>query len=254
MIFRFNNLSKLPWLGHAVSDKSFGNLSYFVSDKKSNVDNNRKTFFDVASVVENDVVEMQQVHGNHVKIVSEEEKGQLILETDAIITRNPGVVLIVKAADCVPILLSDPVKKVIGVVHAGWKGTAQEIAKLAVNHMEDHFGTTPADLIVGIGPSIGPCCYEVDTPVIEQFKYKFNYADKLFSGNKGGRASLAEDSESRRANLDLWQANKFQLIETGVKEKNIEVSGICTYDNSKLYFSDRKNKSEGRFGSILWIK
>lgn len=243
MPFRFNNLSKISWLGHAVSTKEFGNISLYVGDDKEKVLANRAKFFSTAgNLKENDVVEMRQVHGNHVKVVGEKEKGALVLETDAIITNTLGVVLIVKAADCVPILLADPINKVIGVVHAGWKGTAQEIAKLAVNHMEDHFGTKSSDLVVGIGPSIGKCCYEVDTPVIEQFKYKFKYADKLLSRRHGSHA-----------NLDLWQANKFQLIEAGVKEKNIEIAQMCTYDNSDVFFSDRKNKYEGRFGAVIWI-
>lgn len=244
MSFRFNNLSKLSCLGHGVSTKDTGNISLFVEDEKSKVLKNRKDFFGaVGGISEDDIVEMRQMHGNHVKVVGEKEKGQLVLGTDAIITNTRGVVLIVKAADCVPILLADPIKKIIGAVHAGWKGTAQEIAKLAVNHMEDHFGTNPKDLVVGIGPSIGPCCYEVDTPVIEQFKHKIKYADKLFSKIHGNHA-----------NLDLWNANKFQLIETGVKAKNIEVAGICTYDNSEVFFSDRKDKPTGRFGAIIWIK
>lgn len=242
-LFKFHNLSKFPWLGHAVSDKSFGNISLYVGDSKETVLANRKKFFkEAGNLKEENVVEMQQIHGNHVKVVGEKEKGQLILETDAIITNTPDVALIVKAADCVPILLADPTNRAIGVVHAGWRGTAQEIVKLAVNHMEDHFGTSPSDLIVGIGPSIGPCCYEVDTPVIDAFS-NFSYKDKIFS-----------KVDDNHAHLDLWNANKFQLMEAGVKEKIIEVAKICTYDNSDKFFSERHDKQTGRFGSVVWLR
>ncbi|MBI3290266.1 peptidoglycan editing factor PgeF [Candidatus Microgenomates bacterium] len=245
MPFRFKNLSKLPWLGHAVSTKEFGNLSYFVGDKKANVDANRKKFFSSLGIQEKDVVDAVQVHGNHVVLITQEEQGHNILDTDALITDEKNIPLIIKVADCVPILLADPVKKVVGVVHAGWKGTTQEITKLAVNHMEDHFGTSPSDLIVGIGPSIGPCCYEVDAPVIDAFS-GFTYRSKIFS-------VLPRTVENRK-HLDLWLANKFQLIEAGVREKNIEVAGICTYDNSDKFFSERHDKKAGRFGAIIWIK
>lgn len=242
-IFKFANLSKIPWLGHGISTKDFGNLSLFTGNDKKRVLQSRAKFFSaIGDLSEKDVVEPRQIHTNHVKVVGEKEKGHLILDTDALITNTPNVVLLIKVADCVPIFLLDVQKKVVGAVHAGWRGVVQEITRLAVNHMEDHFGTSPQDLVVGIGPSIGPCCYEVDTPVIEQFKYKFKYAEKLFSKQSGSRA-----------HLDLWLANKFQLIESGVKEKNIEVAGVCTYDNPETYFSDRKNRSEGRFGAVIWL-
>ncbi len=231
-IFQFRNLSQIPWLRHAVSTRDFGSVK-----------NSREKFFKTIGVKEKDVVDAQQVHGNHVAVVGEKDKGHVILERDALITKEPDVPLFIKVADCVPIMLVDPVHKVVGAVHAGWLGTVQEITRLAVQHMEDHFGTNPTDLIVGIGPSIGPCCYEVDANVINQFKYKFKYADKLFSKKRKGHARL-----------DLWKANRFQLIERGVKEKNIEIANLCTFDNPDLFFSERKQKPTGRFGAMIWIK
>lgn len=244
MPFQFNNLSKVPWLGHGISTKDFGNISLFVGEGKDKVLESRAKFLgSVGGLSEGDVVEARQIHGNHVKVVGEKEKGHLILETDALITNTLGVALLIKIADCVPILLVDTRKKAVGVVHAGWRGTVQEITRLAVNHTEDHFGTNPQDLVVGIGPSIGPCCYEVDAPVIEQFRSKFKYADKLFSKQK-----------NVHAHLDLWEANKIQLIEAGVKEHNIEIAGICTFDNSDMFFSERKGGRTGRFGAVIWTR
>lgn len=239
-IFQFNNLSGIPWINHGISTREFGNLTWLVGDDdKTTVLQNRKKFFTSLNTREENVVEMEQVHGNHVAVVGKSELGDFILNTDGMVTNQSHVALFVRVADCVPILLVDPVRKVVGVVHAGWRGTTLEVGRLAVNHMEDHFGTIPKDLIVGIGPSIGPCCYEVDTPVIDQFKY----AEKLFEKKRGSRA-----------NLDLWLANKVQLIETGVKDENVETANLCTYDNPDLFFSERKEKSTGRFGAVIWIK
>ncbi len=230
-IFQFRNLSQIPWIGHAVSTRDFGDVK-----------NSREKFFKTIGVKEKDVADAQQVHGNHVAIVDGNERGHVILETDALITNTPHVILLIKVADCVPIMLVDSVHKVIGAVHAGWRGTVQEITRLTVQHMEDHFGTNPTDVIVGIGPSIGPCCYEVDTPVIEAFK-KFSYADQLFTQKRNNHTYL-----------NLWLANRFQLIEIGVKEKNIEVAERCTLDNTRLFFSERAEGKTGRIGAVIWIK
>ncbi|MBI4057724.1 peptidoglycan editing factor PgeF, partial [Candidatus Microgenomates bacterium] len=247
-VFRFNNLSRISWLHHGVSTRDSGNLDWEkTSDKKEVVLENRKRFLDALGV-EKEVVEMQQVHGNHVAVVGSTDKGHTILGRDALITKDPRVSLFIKTADCVPILLVDPVKHVIGAVHAGWRGTAQEIARLTIQHMEDHFGTNPKDILAGIGPSIGPCCYEVDTPVIEAFK-KFSYADKIFSPARNATHNVAGGKKQKdHVHLDLWRANKIQLIETGVKEEHIEIAEFCTRDSPELFFSERREKPSGRFG------
>lgn len=232
-IFQFKNLSPISWLGHGISTKNLGS----VSDPQG-----KKNFFNHLSVPDRNIVEAEQVHGNHVALVTEKERGHLILKTDALITNLPEVVLFIKVADCVPILLADPEKKAVAAIHAGWRGTAQEITRITVAHMEDHFGTDPQDLIVGIGPSIGPCCYEIDSPVIETFE-RFPYKEEVILRRRGVHA-----------NLDLWNANKFQLISEGVKEENIEVAGICTHDNPDLFFSERKKKSRGRIGAVVWTR
>ena len=231
-VFQFSNLSSIPWLGYGISTSS---LNVAIEEK-------RKFFFKTLGIRERNVVEAEQVHANHVAVVGEKEGGHLILATDGMITNIPGVALLIKIADCVPILLADPKNKVVGIIHAGWKGTVQEIARLTVNHMEDHFGTDPKNIVAGIGPSIGPCCYEVDTPVIEAFD-RFPYKNKIFSRQK-----------ENKAHLNLWLANKFQLIDTGIKEENIEISKLCTFDNPELFFSERREKPTGRFGALIWIK
>lgn len=242
-LFKFDNISRISWVQHGVSTSEFGNIGLRPDIDKNETLTNREKFFNSLGTTEENVVEMNQIHGNHVKVVGEKERGHKILATDAIISNSPGVALLVKSGDCVPVVLVDPVKRVVGVVHAGWRGTAQEVIRITVDHMEDHFGTKAQDLIVGIGPSIGPCCYEVDRPVIEAFS-RFPYADRIFSRKRGNHA-----------NLDLWEANRFQLIERGVLEKNIEIAKFCTYDNPDLFFSDRKlGRQGGRFGALIYIK
>lgn len=234
-IFQFKNISTIPWVRHAVSTRDFGDLRD---------SSNRKKFLETIGVKEKDVIDAKQVHADNVVVVRGRDKGHTILQTDALITQKPDLPLFIRVADCVPILLVDSIKRAIGIVHAGWRGTVQEITKLAVQKMKGEFGTTPQDLIAGIGPSIGPCCYEIGTPVINLFAKKFpKYSDKLFSREK-----------ENRAHLDLWLANKLQLIEEGVKEENIEVAGLCTFENPDLFFSERREGPVGRFGAIIWIR
>ncbi|MBI4058945.1 peptidoglycan editing factor PgeF [Candidatus Microgenomates bacterium] len=245
---KFKIFEPISWVGYAVSIKADGDIRLKENRKKffSSIGQSRPEDDEPLAqidIADSGVVDAEQVHGNHVAIVGSVDRGDLILKTDALITADKNTPLFIRTADCVPIFLIDQKKKIVGLVHAGWKGTVQEITRITVNHMQDHFGSNPADLLVGMGPAIGSCCYEVDTPVIEQFKYKFKYADKLFSNER--------DSHAR---LDLPLANKFQLIETGVKEKNIEISGVCTYDNSSEFFSERKEGPTGRFGSLIYIK
>lgn len=227
-IFQFRNLSCFSWLKHGVSTVEIGNTNGADSQ------DGRKKFFSAVGLSEENIVELDQINGNHVYVATKKDRGKFILERDSVITKDSAVALLVKSADCVPILLIDKHKRIIAAVHAGWRGTAQEIVRLTIEHMQDHFNTNPADIIAGIGPSIGPCCYEVDTLVIEAFQYQFpKFADKWFSKTKGSHT-----------HFDLWESNKFQLIEKGVKKENIEVARICTYEHSDY---------TGRLGSVLMI-
>ena len=135
-------------------------------------------------------------------------------------------------ADCVPVLLADPVQKVVAVCHAGWKGTVAKIANKTLQVMQEYFGTKPVDCVCGIGPSIGPECYEVDHTVMESFRANFTAWEDLLKPC------------GDRWQLDLWQANNIQLIEGGVKAENITISRVCTKCSNELFFSYRQENGK----------
>jgi YfiH family protein len=143
----------------------------------------------------------------------------------------------VKTADCVPILLADSVNRVVAAVHAGWRGTVQEIVRLTIERMEDRFGTKPEDIVAEVGPSIGPCCFEVGPEVARQFS-KWNSA-------------LA--NRNRKEHLDLGDINCAQLCKAGVPAQHIRQIGLCTMCEPKLFHSYRRDReAAGRMMS--WIR
>jgi hypothetical protein len=163
-----------------------------------------------------------------------------IPDTDALITAEQGIPLMLFFADCVPVLIFDPVGKAVAAVHAGWKGTVASIGQKAVLAMQERFGTRPEDCLAAIGPSIGPCCYEVDQPVVEALEQAFPWWEDLII------------PRGERWMLDLWEANRRQLEAIGVHKRNIEISGVCTSCNTELFYSHRAEKGKtGRFGAII---
>jgi hypothetical protein len=149
-------------------------------------------------------------------------------ECDAIVTDRPGVALCIKTADCVPVFLVDPVRRVIGAVHAGWKGTSLQIVGKAVGEMVQLFGARPSDLIAIIGPAIGPCCYEVDTGVFQAMS-NHPERDSFFQARR----------KEGKWMLDLFLANRLQLIQSGVPAQSIRQTDLCTACHPELFFSHR---------------
>jgi YfiH family protein len=155
---------------------------------------------------------------------------------DVLITRRPDKTLLLRFADCTPVLLADPRRRAVAVVHAGWRGSAIRAAAAAVAALENTFGSNPRDLVAGIGPSIGPCCYTVGEDVVAAF------ADRpwLFDGGR----------------LDLWQANAQALVDAGVPADHIEMAGLCTRCHSERFFSHRANGGQpaGRFAAVMRLE
>lgn len=169
------------------------------------------------------------------------DRESAIADTDALTTNEKNVLLIVQVADCVPILLLDSKNAAIAAIHAGWKGTIGEIAVNTINKMNQQYGTQAEDIIAAIGPSAGPCCYEVGDEVLD--KVNKNKFDKV----------VKKRNESRI--LDLWEYNRISLIESGVKPENIEVSNLCTICNDDKFFSSRKGKGvTGRFVAGIMLQ
>lgn len=234
-----------------VSLASFAslNLALHTGDDPQKVVINRKRFCEALNLDFLRLVTAEQVHGAHIAVVTAQEMGKgredyadALSNTDALITNLANVPLMLFFADCVPVLIADPVRHVVGISHAGWKGTVAKIAQKTLLAMQEHFGTHPADCLVGIAPSIGPCCYEVDNMVINQLKGEFrNWQDFVSPHND-------------RWLLDLWKVNRYQLEEVGVLSANIVTSHVCTSCNSKLFFSYRADQGHtGRIAAAISI-
>lgn len=257
----FENLSKHKEISHFVSGRIGGfsnfpynslNLGFHTGDNPEKVLKNRELLASTLEIPLSNFTVAKQVNQNNIAIITEKLKGKggfdyesAIEATDAMITNIPNTCLMILVADCVPIFLFDQRKKVIGVVHAGWKGTILQIIQNTLQILKEKFDCSFADILVGIGPSIGFCCYEVGSEIITQFKNIFhnneNYISNVFSNNKGF--------------LNLWEINKKQVMESGIPEKNIEIAKICTHCHSDIFFSARQQKGEtGRFGAGIMLK
>ncbi len=243
---RFALLEAYPGVRHGISTRDLtspleGSMALHTGQAPSRVSLNRariESYFGP----EAHFVSALQVHGDRVHAVTQAhsrgwDRVDERLQVDAMVTDLPGVVLTILTADCVPLLLYDPVHQAIGAVHAGWRGTQQEIARKTVERMGGLYGTEAADLIVGIGPAIGGCCYEVGAEVAEHFT---DYPEAV--DEKGGGKYL----------LDTKQINAAQLLATGVPQEQIEVSEICTMCEHRRFFSYRAHPGEpGRFASSI---
>jgi len=254
-IFQFESLLQNIEVEHFVTGKNNDCREQF-SLSLSSVENvapvitNRKLLADELQIPYDNFVFQQQEHTNNVKVVKNTDRGKGFsrhtdgfADNDAMITDVKDACLMIMGADCVPILFYDPVRKVIGAAHAGWRGTAKGVSIATVKAMNNEYGCAPADILACIGPSIGPENYEVDMPVYNAFSQNFSYANKLF----------VKSENDGKFMLDLWRANQIQLISAGLSAENIEISGICTYANHDRFFSARKG-DEGRFAAGIMLR
>jgi YfiH family protein len=211
-----------------------GNLSFSVGDGEKNVLENRKRFFGTLSIPLDRTAKPTQVHGEVVRKVSKPGEYE---SCDALITNKKNLFLVVTVADCLPILLYDPVTASIGVVHAGWRGSEMKILSKTVQVLSTEYGVLSKNLLVYIGPSAGVCCYEVGEEVAEKFDMK--YLDK---------------TKGAKPHLDLKRFNKDLLVKAGLPESNIEVSPDCTICKPELYHSYRHEKEKsGRMMGVIGV-
>ena len=252
-LWQFKIFSSESSLRHFVSGREGGitpgekgslNLSYNVGDMPENVLHNRMLLAKALSIGERNLVFPKLEHGNKVVHVKDLPGDGCIETGDALITSLSGICLMTTAADCVPVLLYDPVKKAIAAVHAGWRGTISKIVTHTIEAMQEAFGSEPQHIIAGIGPSIGPEVYEVGGDVITAVVEAFgDEAQRLFT--------VAETP--LKSKFNLWEANKIQLLKMGVPNENIEVAGICTFSNHENFFSVRASKNSGRFAAGILL-
>ena len=245
--FQFESLTRYTEIGHGVFTRRFGhstgvfqslNVSFGLGDVDDHVRANRRR---VARAIESeDLVFAEQVHGADVIIVNSQNSGlgpgtdRVVGIGDALITNVSGKFLIIQLADCQSILLYDPIQQVVANVHCGWRGSIKNILGRTAHVMNKRFRCNSADIIAGIGPSLGPCCAEF-------VNYRSEIPEKFW------HYKSADD------HFDFWSLSRDQLIGAGVLQNNIETSRICTKCNTEAFFSYRGEGQTGRFASVIGI-
>jgi len=246
--FQFNNLQPR----HAIFTRHGGmspepwnslNVGSTVGDDLARVRANRNLSLEALGCSPESVFDVWQVHSADVVCATTPRPdGESLRQADIILTDKHELTLYMRFADCVPILFHDPRKGVVGVAHAGWMGTLRGVATATVNMMAKQYGSDPADIVAGIGPSIGPDHYEVGSDVILQVMEKF-----------GDESELVLKSHNGKIHFDLWKTNRILLERAGVG--HIEVAEVCTACNTNDWFSHRAEKGRtGRFGALITLQ
>jgi YfiH family protein len=228
-----------------VSPDPWGSLNVggTVGDDLERVRENRRLSCQALDCAPESIFDVWQIHSADVVCArAPRPADESYRQADIILTDQPNVTLFMRFADCVPLLVHDPRKGVVGLAHAGWMGTLRGVATATVEALKKNYGSNPADLVAGIGPSIGPDHYEIGADVILQVIQKYRDQSQLFLQSRRGKI-----------HLDLWEANRFALACAGVGQ--IEVSGICTACHTEDWFSHRAEKGRtGRFGGLISLQ
>jgi YfiH family protein len=260
----FPVLSEISFIQHGFSTRiggvstgifssmNLGSDSGKEADSPENIKENFKIIADSIGIDPNSIVISKQVHKTNIRLVDETDCGKGLYkerdydEIDGLITNTPGVTLVTKYADCVPLFFIDPKKKAIGLTHSGWRGTVKKIGKITAWEMNKAFGSDPKDLIAVVGPSICKDCYEVSEDVASEFWNAFHIS---------GDNEITTKNANGKYQLDLWAANHAVLSEAGLRPENIHISGVCTSCNSDILFSHRKTGGKrGSLAAFLAIK
>lgn len=198
-----------------------------------------------------EVLQPHQTHTDHVAVIkSAGITRDDLMETDAIVTNLTGFAIGVRTADCVPVLLYDPVHKAVAAIHSGWRGTVLQISAKAIRTMATEFGTIASDLLAVIGPSIGPDSFQVGPEVAEEFR-NAGFPMEMILTDRGERIPGTMEGG---LHIDLWKSNKWILEQSGVLPENISIDGTCTYHHHDLYFSARREGRKcGRIINVIRI-
>lgn len=231
---RRGGVSPAPWasLNHGGT----------VGDERTHVIENRRRVFSATGRAVESIFDVWQVHGTEVRCANAPRPlDQMHEQADAIVTDRPEITLFMRFADCVPILFFDPIRRVVAIAHAGWKGTLDRIGAVTVQRMHEQYGCRLEDVLVGIGPSICAAHYQVGDEVVQKTRNTF-----------GDRASEALIQKDDRFHLDLWEANRMVLRQAGVLNQHIQVAGLCTLESPQDWYSHRgEHGKTGRFGAIV---
>ena len=210
------------------------NCGFTTADTHDNILENTAIVYRHAGITAEHAARMGQVHGSEVKVV---HSGGVYNHTDGLTTDKPGVILCVQVADCIPLLLHDPVHNAVGAIHCGWRPIAAGIAEKALEIMNEHYGTDPETVTASMGPAAGQCCYEVGDDVAGEL-----HPGSLINRNGAIFADLKAELSRR-------------LISVGLKENNLEISDDCTICTESLYYSYRRDgKNSGRMLGFIMVK
>ena len=243
LYYSFPSFDKIPFVRHGfstrlggVSEGTFASMTLSLprGDDPAAVRENFDRFCAAIRVNAEDVVVSAQTHTANVKIVTAEDRGRGITrekeynDLDGLITNDPNVVLCTQYADCVPLFFVDPVKRVVATSHAGWRGTASGIAAVTVDKMVEAFGCRREDILAGIGPSIGYCCFEVDRPVYEAFCQVPVFGEGGFTADPNDKF-----------HVNLQEINRRWMLKSGLLAENITVTDLCTKCHPDVFWSHR---------------
>jgi hypothetical protein len=283
-VVRAQIFSELDWLVSGFSTRSGGkttvygsapdsgelNLGFTAADSSRNVLGNRNRFLkELAGHSALPMVTAHQIHSSLIRRVGSQDAAERALwKADGMMTAEPGLLLAIQTADCIPVLIADRGKRAVAAFHAGWRGTLKRIVETGVGRMRLEFGSRPRDLVAAIGPGIGQCCYAVGEEVRSEFRSQFAYADSLFrdvydsdpvkekypllflTARAPGHSNIGPG-----LHLDLVEANRRQLIDAGLDPDSISVVGDCTSCRCDRYFSYRAEHGfTGRMLSVVGIR
>lgn len=282
---------RYPWLVHGFSTRSGGfstvydtggergelNLGYTSADTHENVRQNRKLFLQTVwgnaeTKRSNEPglapILLRQIHSGLIHVAKAAGAHQPYPKGDGYIADTPGLLLGIQTADCLPVLIADVRQRIVAAFHAGWRGTLARIVERGVGRMRAEFGSRPRDLTAAIGPGIGVCCYAVGEEVQDEFRSQFSYADTLFrdvfdldpikekypmlflTARAPGHSNLGPS-----IHLDLAEANRRQLLDAGVRSRQIHVLNRCTACDTQQFFSYRAEHGfTGRMMAVIGVR
>ena len=251
VFYQFTSLTQHSDVLHAVftriGGKSGGafqglNVGHLVGDEPAAVQANHDLIFGTLGMNPDHVVTARQVHGAQVAAVGAQQRGTIVPSTDSLISSQRGIALLLRFADCLPLMLYDPQWQAIGLAHVGWRGLVAGVVKNTLSALQQAFGSDPAGLVAGLGPAIGPCCYDVGPDLVAA-------VEELF----GARTRLLSTQPDGKVHFDLPAAVRWQLHHAGVQQ--IEDSGLCTSCRTDEFFSHRGEKGRtGRFAAVLALR
>ena len=277
-------MAKIGWLLHGFSTRTGGtsrvyrpdqragelNLGFSASDPKSVVEANRARFLDhVTGNAQFPLVTLRQIHSQIIRLVGPDDATPTALHrADGMMTGEPGLLLGIQTADCIPVLVADTRNRAVAAFHAGWRGTLKRIVEAGMGRMRLEFGSRPENLVAAIGPGIGQCCYAVGDEVRSEFESQFSYAADLFCEVYDSdpirekypllfltARAPGHSNTGPSLHLDLVEANRRQLLDAGLRPTAISVVGECTSCANDRYFSYRAESGfTGRMLSVIGVR